>query len=164
MKIEKSTAPVEQVRAHILILEARFYGELCDELCRGAIAAIERAGATWERMAVPGALEIPGAIALAHETGLYHGYVALGCVLRGETTHYDVVSNESARGIMDLTLEGLCIGNGILTCENEAQAWARAKVDDMDKGGGAADAALNMIRFSRLMGRKAAGLDSKATS
>jgi 6,7-dimethyl-8-ribityllumazine synthase len=164
MKIEKSTAPVEQVRAHILILEARFYGELCDELCRGAIAAIERAGATWERMAVPGALEIPGAIALAHETGLYHGYVALGCVLRGETTHYDVVSNESARGIMDLTLEGLCIGNGILTCENEAQAWARAKVDDMDKGGGAADAALSMIRFSRLMGRKAAGLDSKAAS
>ena len=164
MTIEKSTAPVEQVRAHILILEARFYGELCDELCRGAIAAIERAGATWERMAVPGALEIPGAIALAHETGLYHGYVALGCVLRGETTHYDVVSNESARGIMDLTLEGLCIGNGILTCENEAQAWARAKVDDMDKGGGAADAALSMIRFSRLMGRKAAGLDSKAAS
>lgn len=164
MKIEKSTAPVEQVRAHILILEARFYGELCDELCRGAIAAIERAGATWERMAVPGALEIPGAIALAHETGLYHGYVALGCVLRGETTHYDIVSEESARGIMDLTLEGLCIGNGILTCENEAQAWARAKVDDMDKGGGAADAALSMIRFSRLMGRKAAGLDSKATS
>ena len=164
MKIEKSTAPVEQVRAHILILEARFYGELCDELCRGAIAAIERAGATWERMAVPGALDIPGAIALAHETGLYHGYVALGCVLRGETTHYDVVSNESARGIMDLTLEGLCIGNGILTCENEAQAWARAKVDDMDKGGGAADAALSMIRFSRLMGRKAAGLDSKAAS
>jgi 6,7-dimethyl-8-ribityllumazine synthase len=164
MKIEQSAAPVEQLRAHILILEARFYGELCDELCRGAIAAIERAGATWERMAVPGALEIPGAIALAHETGLYHGYVALGCVLRGETTHYDVVSNESARGIMDLTLEGLCIGNGILTCENEAQAWARAKVDDMDKGGGAADAALSMIRFSRLMGRKAAGLDSKAAS
>lgn len=164
MKIEKSTAPVEQVRAHLLILEARFYGELCDEMCRGAIAAVERAGATWERMAVPGALEIPGAIAMAHETGLYHGYVALGCVLRGETTHYDIVSEESARGIMDLTLEGLCIGNGILTCENEAQAWARAKVDDMDKGGGAAEAALAMIRFSRLMGRKAAGLDTKAAS
>jgi 6,7-dimethyl-8-ribityllumazine synthase len=164
MKIEKSTAPVEPVRAHLLILEARFYGDLCDEMCRGAIAAIERAGATWERVAVPGALEIPGAIALAHETGLYHGYVALGCVLRGETTHYDIVSNESARGIMDLTLEGLCIGNGILTCENEAQAWARAKVDDMDKGGGAAEAALHMIRFSRLMGRKAAGLETKAAS
>lgn len=164
MKIEKSTAPAEQVRAHLLILEARFYGDLCDELCRGAIAAIERAGATWERMALPGALEIPGAIAQAHETGLYHGYVALGCVLRGETTHYDIVSNESSRGIMELTLEGLCIGNGILTCENEAQAWARAKVDDMDKGGGAADAALAMIRFSRLMGRKAAGLDAAAAS
>ncbi|MCA3561308.1 MAG: 6,7-dimethyl-8-ribityllumazine synthase [Aestuariivirga sp.] len=162
MKVEKSSAPVEQVRAHLLILEARFYGDLCDEMCRGAIAAIERAGATWERMAVPGALEIPGAIALAHETGLYHGYVALGCVLRGETTHYDIVSNESARGIMDLTLEGLCIGNGILTCENEAQAWARAKVDDMDKGGGAAEAALSVIRFSRLMGRKAAGHGTKA--
>lgn len=164
MKVEKSTAPVEQVRAHLLILEARFYGDLCDEMCRGAIAAIERAGATWERMSVPGALEIPGAIAMAHETGHYHGYVALGCVLRGETTHYDIVSEESARGIMDLTLEGLCIGNGILTCENEAQAWARAKVDDMDKGGGAAEAALHMIRFSRLMGRKAAGLDSMAAS
>lgn len=164
MKTEKSLAPVEQVRAHILILEARFYGDLCDEMCRGAIAAAERAGATWERMAVPGALEIPGAIAMAHETGLYHGYVALGCVLRGETTHYDIVSEESARGIMDLTLEGLCIGNGILTCENEAQAWARAKVDDMDKGGGAAEAALAMIRFSRLMGRKAAGLDTRASS
>lgn len=164
MKIEKSTAPVEQVRAHLLIIEARFYGDLCDEMCRGAMAAIERAGATWERMAVPGALEIPGAIAMAHETGLYHGYVALGCVLRGETTHYDIVSNESARGIMNLTLEGLCIGNGILTCENEAQAWARAKVDDMDKGGGAAEAALAMIRFARLMGRKAAGLDTRVAS
>ncbi|MFN4141685.1 6,7-dimethyl-8-ribityllumazine synthase, partial [Aestuariivirga sp.] len=124
MKTDKTTEPVEQVRAHILILEARFYADLCDELCRGAIAAIERAGATWERLAVPGALEIPGAIAIAHETGLYHGYVALGCVLRGETTHYDIVANESARGIMGLTTEGLCIGNGILTCENEAQAWA----------------------------------------
>ena len=164
MKTEKSFAPVEQVRAHILILEARFYGDLCDEMCRGAIAAIERAGATWERMAVPGALEIPGAIAMAHETGHYHGYVALGCVLRGETTHYDIVANESSRAIMDLTLEGLCIGNGILTCENEAQAWARAKLDDMDKGGGAADATLTMIRFSRLMSRKAAGLEAKAVS
>ena len=164
MKTEKNTADVEQVRAHILILEARYFAELCDELCRGAIAAIERAGATWERIAVPGALEVPGAIAVAHETGLYHGYVALGCVMRGETTHYDIVSEESARGIMDLTLEGLCIGNGILTCENEAQAWARAKLDDMDKGGGAADAALSMIRFTRLMSRKAAGLDTKAGS
>jgi 6,7-dimethyl-8-ribityllumazine synthase len=163
MKTGKQTAAVEKTKAHILILEARFYAELCDELCRGAIAAIERAGASWERIAVPGALEIPGAIAMAHETGRYHGYVALGCVLRGETTHYDIVANESARGIMDLTLEGVCIGNGILTCENEAQAWARAKVDDMDKGGGAAEAALSMIRLSRFMSNLARA-GSKAAS
>ena len=133
-------------------------------MVRGAVAAIEAAGSTWERIAVPGALELPGAIAMAHETGLFHGYVALGCVLRGETTHYDIVANESARGIMDLTLEGLCIGNGILTCENEAQAWARAKVSDMDKGGGAAEAALAMIRFQRRMCRMAADADIKAAS
>ena len=154
MKIDKQAATAHITKAHILILEARFYGDICDELSRGAIAAIERAGGTWERMSVPGALELPGAIAMAHETGRFHGYVALGCVLRGETTHYDIVSNESARGILQLTLEGLCIGNGILTCENEAQAWARAKVDDMDKGGGAAEAALAMVRFSRQMGAK----------
>lgn len=154
MKNDRPAAPAEKTRAHILILEARFYGDLCDELCQGAIAAIERAGATWERMAVPGALELPGAIAIAHETGLFHGYVALGAVLRGETTHYDVVANESARGIMALTIEGLCIGNGILTCENMDQAWARAKIDDLDKGGGAADAALAMIRFTRAMAAK----------
>ena len=164
MKTEKTRTSVEPIRAHILILEARFYGDICDELCRGAIAHLEMAGATWERYAVPGALEIPGAIAVAHETGLYHGYVALGCVLRGETTHYDIVANESSRGIMDLTLEGLCIGNGILTCENDAQAWARANVSEMDKGGGAAEAALAMIRFTRMMSRKAAGLDVKAAS
>lgn len=164
MKTETSQATIEQIRAHILILEARFYGDISDELCRGAIAHIEKAGATWERLAVPGALEIPGAIAIAHETGLYHGYVALGCVLRGETTHYDIVANESARGIMELTIEGLCIGNGILTCETVEQAWARARVEEMDKGGGAAEAALAMIRFTRLMSRKAAGLDTKALS
>ncbi|WP_395685147.1 6,7-dimethyl-8-ribityllumazine synthase [Aestuariivirga sp.] len=163
MRIEKSSISAELTRAHILVLEARFYGELCDELCRGALAAIERAGATCERLAVPGALEIPGAIAMAQETGHYHGFVALGCVLRGETSHYDIVANESARALMDLTLEGLCIGNGILTCENEAQAWERAKVDVMDKGGGAAEACLAMIRFSRLMSRRAAGLDLKVS-
>ncbi len=165
MKTEKQQqAPAEQVQAHILILEARFYGDICDELCAGAIAAIERAGATWERIAVPGALEIPGAIAAAHETALYHGYVALGCVIRGETTHYDIVANESSRGLMTLTLEGLCIGNGILTVENETQAWARARVDEMDKGGGAADAALAMIRLSRAFARKAAAAGLKAAS
>ena len=150
MKAEKKTpATTGKLKARLLIVEARFYAGLCDELARGAIAAIERAGATWQRMAVPGALEVPGAIAMAAKR--YDGFVALGCVLRGETSHYDIVANESARGIMDLTMKGVCVGNGILTCETEAQAWARAKVSDMDKGGGAAEAALAMIRFSRAM-------------
>ena len=157
MKVEKkSAAAVAKLKARLLILEARFYADLCDELAKGAIAAIERAGATWERLAVPGALEIPGAIAVAAATKRYDGFVALGCVLRGETTHYDIVANESARGLMDLTMKGLAIGNSILTCENEAQAWARARVTEMDKGGGAADAALAMIGFARAMKKKAA--------
>ncbi len=154
MKVEKKTAAADKIKAHILILEARFYEAMCDELCAGAISAIERAGATWERIAVPGALELPGAVALAEVSNAYDGYVVLGCVLRGETTHYEIVSNESASGIMSLTLEGLCIGNGILTCENEKQAWARARVSEMDKGGCAAEAALAMIRFKRLMESK----------
>jgi 6,7-dimethyl-8-ribityllumazine synthase len=154
MKTEKKSSVSTKLKAHILILEARFYEAMCDELCNGAIAAIERAGATWERLAVPGALELPGAVALAEISNTYDGYVVLGCVLRGETTHYEIVSNESASGIMSLTLEGLCIGNGILTCENEEQAWARARVSEMDKGGGAAEAALAMIRFKRAMEAK----------
>ena len=149
MKTEKKSASAKKLKAHILIVEARFYGDLCDELAKGAIAATERAGATWERIAVPGALELPAVVAMASTTEKYDGYVALGCVLRGETTHYDIVANESARGLMELSLEGLCIGNGILTCETEAQAWTRAKVSEMDKGGGAAEAALAMIRLSR---------------
>jgi 6,7-dimethyl-8-ribityllumazine synthase len=149
VKRDKPAAAAIRTKAHILIIEARFYAELCDELAKGAIAAIERAGATWERHSVPGALEIPGAIAAAARAKRFEGYVALGCVLRGETTHYDIVANESARGIMDLTMNGLAIGNGILTCESEAQAWARARVSEMDKGAGAADAALAMIRFRR---------------
>ncbi|MGH6853880.1 MAG: 6,7-dimethyl-8-ribityllumazine synthase [Aestuariivirga sp.] len=155
MKVEKKTVADTKLKARLLILEAHFYAELCDELASGAIAAIERAGASWERMALPGALEIPGAIAIAAASKRYDGYVALGCVLRGETTHYEIVSNESARGLMDLTMKGLCIGNGILTCENEAQAWARAKIAGMDKGGAAAEAALAMIRFRRAMKTRA---------
>lgn len=155
MKVEKQQTAVESLKGNLLIIEARFYGDICDELAKGAIAAIEKAGAKWERVAVPGALEIPGAIALADATGRFDGYVALGCVLRGETTHYDIVANESARGIMELTLDGLCIGNGILTCETEAQAWARARVNEMDKGGGAAEAAMAMIRFARKCSRQA---------
>ena len=155
MKTEKKAAAPTKIKARLLIIEARFYGDLCDELARGAIAAIERAGAKWDRIAVPGALEIPGAIAMAAASKRYDGFVALGCVLRGETSHYDIVANESARGLIDLTMKGLAIGNGILTCENEAQAWARAKVAEMDKGGGASNAALAMIRFARDMKSKA---------
>jgi 6,7-dimethyl-8-ribityllumazine synthase len=154
VKREKSASAAIRTKAHLLIIEARFYADLCDELARGAIAALERAGASWERQAVPGALELPGAIAVAAKGKRFDGYVALGCVLRGETSHYDIVANESARGIMDLTMAGLAVGNGILTCENEAQAWARARVTEMDKGGGAADAVLAMIRFGRDIKKK----------
>ena len=139
---------------HFLIVEARFYGELADAQAAGAIATLQAAGATFERVNVPGALEIPAAIALAH-TGDKHfdGYVALGCVIRGETSHYDTVCNESARGIMNLTLaENLAIGNGILTVENDEQAWARADMNRKDKGGGAAQAALAMASLKKELG------------
>jgi 6,7-dimethyl-8-ribityllumazine synthase len=128
----------------ILIVEARFYDDLADALVAGAIAEIEERGAVYDRVAVPGVLEIPAAI--RYGIGQYDGFVALGCVIRGETTHYDIVCNESARGIMDLTLKyQLALGNGIQTVENGDQAWARASVDGMNKGGGAAAAALDMI-------------------
>lgn len=147
-------------KAHILIVEARFYEDLADELARGAIAAIEARGATWERVAVPGVLEIPAAVkfaldAMAHGsvTKSYDGFVTLGCVIRGETTHYDIVSNESARALMDLAVSwSLALGNGIQTVENGAQAWARAKVDEKNKGGGAANACLDMIELKRKLG------------
>ena len=156
MKQDKKKSAAVRTKAHLLIIEARYYAELCDELCKGAIAAAERAGATWERVTVPGALEVPGAIAIASAAKRFDGFVALGCVLRGETSHYDIVANESARGLVDLTMRGLCIGNGVLTCETEAQAWARAKISDGDKGGGAAEAALAMIRFKRSIKKRAA--------
>lgn len=139
----------EPVDAHLLIVEARFYDGLLDELGAGAREAIEAAGATHETVVVPGALEVPGAIAIAEESERFDGYVALGVVIRGETTHYDLVSGESARGIMDLTLDGLAVGNGILTVETEEQAWARAKRSEMNKGAGAAQAALALIRLKR---------------
>jgi len=156
MKVEKKNVASGKLKARLLILEARYYADLCDELVKGAVAAIERAGATWDHVVVPGALELPGAIAIAEASKRYDGYVALGCVLRGETMHYEIVSTESARGLMDLTLKGLCIGNGILTCENETQAWARAKTSEGDKGGGAAEAAIAMIHHKRAMKKKTA--------
>ena len=131
--------------AHVLIAEARFYDHLNDLLVAGARAAAEAGGHTVEVVTVPGALELPGAIALAAETGRYDAYVALGVVIRGETYHFEVVANESARAIMALTLDGLPIGNGVLTVENEAQALARARPEELDKGGGAARAALAML-------------------
>lgn len=163
MKTEKATpAAADRIKAHVLIVDAPYYAAISAELAAGAAATIEAAGATWERLAVPGALELPGAIALAARGGRYDAYVALGCVLRGETTHYDIVSNESARGLMALTLEGHCIGNGILTCENEAQAWARARMSEMDKGGGAAAAALAMLRLKRRFATRKAPARKKA--
>jgi 6,7-dimethyl-8-ribityllumazine synthase len=131
--------------AHILIVEARFYNEIADAELAGAVAALEAAGATHERITVPGALEIPAAVALADGSERFDGYVALGCVIRGETYHFEVVAGESARGLMALGLDGLAIGNGILTVENEAQAWARARASEKDKGGEAAKACLAMI-------------------
>jgi 6,7-dimethyl-8-ribityllumazine synthase len=131
--------------AHVLIVEARFYDHLNDLLLEGARAAIEEAGHSHETVTVPGALEIPAAIALAEESGRFAGYVALGVVIRGETYHFEIVAGESARGIMALTLDGLAIGNGILTVENEAQALTRARRDEKDKGGEAAKAALAML-------------------
>ena len=136
----------------ILIVEARFYDDLADALLEGATQALTAFGAEYDVVTVPGALEIPGAIAFAEEGGhrpagkSYDGYVALGCVIRGETYHFEIVSNESARGIMDLAIgKRLCIGNGILTTEDDEQAWARARISEGDKGGGAARAALTMI-------------------
>ena len=131
--------------AKLLIVEARFYDHLNDLLLQGARAAIEAAGHSHETITVPGALEVPAAIGLAAESGRYDGYVALGVVIRGETFHFEIVAGESARGIMALTMDGLAIGNGILTVENEAQALARARPDDKDKGGEAAKAALAMM-------------------
>ncbi|KQN24740.1 6,7-dimethyl-8-ribityllumazine synthase [Sphingomonas sp. Leaf33] len=128
-----------------LIVEARFYDHLNDLLLEGARAAIEEAGHTHETVTVPGALEIPGAVALASESGRYDGYVALGVVIRGETYHFEIVAGESARGLMALSMDGLAIGNGILTTENEAQALTRAKRDEKDKGGEAAKAAIAML-------------------
>ena len=136
----------------ILIVEARFYAHLNDLLLAGARAAIEAAGHAHETITVPGALEVPGAIALAAESGRYEAFVALGVVIRGETYHFEIVAGESARALMALTLDGLVIGNGILTVENEDQALARARPEDKDKGGEAAKAALAMLGLKARFG------------
>ena len=130
-----------------LIVEADFYTELAAAQKQGAVAALTAHGMAYESVSVPGALEIPAAIVFAEKTGRYAGYIALGCVIRGETTHYETVCNESARGIMDLTLQGYAIGNGILTVENSEQAWERADMSRKNKGGEAALAAIRMAEL-----------------
>ncbi len=144
---------------HLLLVEARFYEDIADALAKGAIAEIERRGATYDRVAVPGCLEIPAAIAMAlaamdGDGGTrYDGFVALGCVIRGETSHYDIVAGDSARGLADLAIgHAAAIGNGIITCEDGDQAWARADPERKNKGGGAAAAALDMVELARQFG------------
>ncbi|SMF20926.1 6,7-dimethyl-8-ribityllumazine synthase [Tistlia consotensis] len=142
---------------HLMIVEARFYEDIADELVKGAMASLEAAGATFERFAVPGAFEIPAAIGYAVRSMDFYagrrrfdGYIALGCVIRGETTHYDYVCGESARKLADLSCQySLALGYGILTVENHAQAWERAAVDRRDKGGDAAKACLAMVELKR---------------
>ena len=138
--------------ARILIVEARFYAHLNDLLLAGARAAIEAEGHEHETVTVPGALEIPAGVALAAESGGYDGFVALGVVIRGETYHFEIVAGESARGLMALTLDGLAIGNGIITVEDEAQALVRADPAQKDKGGEAAKAALAMLALRQRFG------------
>lgn len=136
--------------AHILIVESPYYEDIAAYLVEGAVATLGEAGATYERVAVPGALEIPVAIKIAHKSGQYDGFIALGCVLRGETSHYDIVCNESARGLTKLALKhSLAIGNGILTCETEEQALERARPDKMNKGRDAANAVLAVIELKK---------------
>ena len=133
--------------ARVLIAEARFYAHLNDMLLAGARRAIEEAGHSHETITLPGALELPGALSLAAESGQFDAFVALGVVIRGETYHFEIVAGESARGIMALTMDGLPIGNGILTVENEAQAIVRADPEQGDKGGDAARAALRLLEL-----------------
>ena len=141
--------------ARILVVEARYYQDIADALLAGAMRALNEAGVAVERISVPGSLEIPTAIAMAADAAQrrrrpYDGAVALGCVIRGETIHFEIVSHQSARGLIDVSLaRGLPVGNGIITVENEAQALARARMEEQDKGGDAARAALALVELKR---------------
>jgi 6,7-dimethyl-8-ribityllumazine synthase len=146
----------------LLIVVAPYYKDITDALVAGAQAAASACGATADVIEVPGALEVPTAIALAERQAKYDGYVALGCVIRGETTHYDTVCNDSSRAISLLGLQGACIGNGILTVENRAQAVVRAEVAGQNKGGGAALAALHLIALSRNWASATKGIGFRA--
>ena len=136
----------------VLIVVAPYYRDIADNLIAGAKATLEQAGATWELIEVPGALEVPAAIGQAWRMANFDGFVALGCVIRGETTHYDTVCNDSSRGLTLLGLQGACLGNGILTVETYDQAAVRADPADQNKGGGAAAAALHLIALQRRWG------------
>jgi 6,7-dimethyl-8-ribityllumazine synthase len=146
--------------ARILVVEARFYDAIADGLLAGAMKALKEAQAEVDCISVPGSLEIPTAIAIAADAARrrrrpYDGAVALGCVIRGETIHFEIVSHQSARGLMELSVaRGLPIGNGIITVENEAQAFARARMDEQDKGGDAARAALALVALKRRLGKR----------
>lgn len=135
--------------AKFLIVEARWYDHLNDLMIQGATEALEEAGHKHEVLTVPGSLEIPAAIAMAAESGRYDGFIAIGVVIRGETYHFEIVSNESARGLMALSMDGIAIGNGILTVENEAQALTRARPTEKNKGGEAARAAMAMLEIAQ---------------
>ncbi len=140
---------------HLLIVDSPYYEDITNELIKGAVAELDKAGATYERVSVPGAFEIPAAIRFAEDSKdkNYDGYIALGCVIRGETSHYDYVCGESARGLQDLAInDRLAIGYGVLTVENRDQAWARASLDKGNKGGFVAGAALRMIALKQQFG------------
>nr|WP_309501937.1 6,7-dimethyl-8-ribityllumazine synthase [uncultured Roseovarius sp.] len=150
--------PTFEKPVKLLIVVAPFYRDIADNLIAGAKAEIEATGAAWDIVEVPGALEVPTAIALAGRLSNYDGYVALGCVIRGETTHYETVCNDSSRGITLLGLQGHCIGNGILTVETRAQAEVRADPEAMNKGAGAAAAALHLVALTRKWGAPRKGV------
>ena len=154
--------PVFDKPVKLLIVVAPYYKDIADNLVAGAKAVAAKAGAEVELVEVPGALEIPPAIAMAGRMADYDGYVALGCMIRGETTHYDTVCNDSSRGLMMLGLGGACIGNGILTVENRDQAVVRADPAGQDKGGGAAAAALHLVALSRKWAGKTKGIGFRA--
>ena len=145
----------------LAIVVAPYYKDIADNMIAGAKAEIEAVGGEWDLIEVPGALEVPTAVAMAARMSNYDGFVALGCVIRGETTHYDTVCNDSSRALQLLGLQGLCIGNGILTVENRPQAEVRANPADQNKGGGAAAAALHLIALSRKWGGQRKGIGFK---
>ena len=158
-KRDKSEGNAKGKGARILIVEARYYDDIADALLAGATKALQEAGATIDVVSVPGSLEIPSAIAMAIDAARgrrrYDGAVALGCVIRGETLHFEIVSQQSARGLMELGIaQRFPIGNGILTVDTEAQAWARARPEEQDKGGDAARAALALIAVKRRNGAR----------